>query len=243
MRSGRTTYSISSGQDERADLSKGVGVTNVILQQLASKSSLVTTHPLRTVATGALLGLLLGLILAYLLEHIDDTIKGSDDIEKRMGVSLLGTVPMIAEEAEGDNTVSGGRRTVCARLSARWRRPSARCAQRVFQPVARRPEVHPGHIGRARRRARAWSWPIWRLHRAGRQTRLGRGRRPAPPDVAHRLQSQRQAGPDRSPRAETSARSTGSVPVGETRRHARQAARPHRGTHCPNPAELLERKA
>ncbi|HON09505.1 MAG TPA: polysaccharide biosynthesis tyrosine autokinase [Chitinispirillaceae bacterium] len=45
---------------------------------------------------GAFLGLALGLGLAFLIEFNDTTIKSNDDIERYLGISVLGTIPHIA---------------------------------------------------------------------------------------------------------------------------------------------------
>ncbi len=44
-------------------------------------------------ALGAVLGLFLGLVLAFLLEFLDDRVKGSDELEKLLGLPTLGIVP------------------------------------------------------------------------------------------------------------------------------------------------------
>lgn len=41
------------------------------------------------------LSIILGVILAFLVDYLDRTFKGSDDVESRLGVSLLGLLPLV----------------------------------------------------------------------------------------------------------------------------------------------------
>jgi capsular polysaccharide biosynthesis protein len=43
---------------------------------------------------GALAGLILAVLIIIVLYMLDDTIKGPDDIERYLGISLLGTIPL-----------------------------------------------------------------------------------------------------------------------------------------------------
>ena len=40
------------------------------------------------------ISLILGVLMAFLLEHLDNTFKGSDDVEERLGVPVLGLIPL-----------------------------------------------------------------------------------------------------------------------------------------------------
>lgn len=46
------------------------------------------------VLAGALLGLIVGLLLAYVLEYLDDTLKTSADVERFVGLTTLGAIPL-----------------------------------------------------------------------------------------------------------------------------------------------------
>lgn len=50
------------------------------------------------IAISAVLGLMLGVFLAFLLEYMDHTIKTEEDIEKYLGVSVIGAIPDYAKE-------------------------------------------------------------------------------------------------------------------------------------------------
>ena len=45
---------------------------------------------------GLALGLMLGVLLAFVLEFLDDTLKTPDDIERRLGLTVLGIIPKLA---------------------------------------------------------------------------------------------------------------------------------------------------
>src|SRR5260370_28920610 len=51
------------------------------------------------VTVGLLSGLFLGLALALLREQLDSSIKTPDDIEKKLGVTFLGLLPEVEENA------------------------------------------------------------------------------------------------------------------------------------------------
>jgi succinoglycan biosynthesis transport protein ExoP len=48
-----------------------------------------------SILIGLLIGLILGIALAFLLEYIDQSVKNPTDIEKGLGIPLLGIVPLI----------------------------------------------------------------------------------------------------------------------------------------------------
>ncbi len=50
------------------------------------------------IAISAVLGVMLGVFLAFMLEYLDHTIKTEEDIEKYLGVSVIGTIPDYAKE-------------------------------------------------------------------------------------------------------------------------------------------------
>ena len=96
-------FSVIVDKMKEADLSKDVGFTNVSLIERASvPKAPESRRALRIIGLGAFLGLFLGLGLAHVLERLDDTIKAPDDLEKRLGLGLLGTIPMIPDDPEGD---------------------------------------------------------------------------------------------------------------------------------------------
>ena len=47
------------------------------------------------IALAALGSLILSMLMAFLYEQMDDTVKGTSDIEKTLGLKLLGILPLI----------------------------------------------------------------------------------------------------------------------------------------------------
>lgn len=71
-----------------------IDVDNVQVIDLAQ----IPTSPIKpdkktNIAIGFLLGLMLSLGLVFLLEYLDNTIKTTDDVEKYLGLAVIGTVP------------------------------------------------------------------------------------------------------------------------------------------------------
>ncbi len=57
--------------------------------------------PVRNAVMGVVLGLLFGVGLAFLVEHLDDSIKGKEDLERAVhGVGVLGLIPLVGDWKE-----------------------------------------------------------------------------------------------------------------------------------------------
>ena len=80
----------------------GVGMNNISVVDKAQ----VPIFPFKPdlakgVTTGMAIGLLVGLLVAWLLEHLDDSIRFADDVERETGAAVLGVVPKLkVTEAE-----------------------------------------------------------------------------------------------------------------------------------------------
>ncbi|MFD1020162.1 YveK family protein [Thalassobacillus hwangdonensis] len=70
-------------------LSEAVAVTN---------PSPVNPKPLLNMAIAAVLGLMIGVGIAFLLEYLDTSIKTEDDLEKQLGIPVMGIVTHIGED-------------------------------------------------------------------------------------------------------------------------------------------------
>ncbi|MCL4759266.1 MAG: polysaccharide biosynthesis tyrosine autokinase [Rhodocyclaceae bacterium] len=80
----------------------GVGINNVSVVDRAE----VPVHPHKpnktlNVLIAAVVGLFGGIGLAFLFEHLDDTVKGGEDLERLMGLPVLGVVPLVRSEGGG----------------------------------------------------------------------------------------------------------------------------------------------
>lgn len=58
----------------------------------------VAPKPLLNIAIAIVLGGMIGVGLAFLLEYMDNTVKTEEDIENKLGLPVLGTIPHIDEE-------------------------------------------------------------------------------------------------------------------------------------------------
>jgi succinoglycan biosynthesis transport protein ExoP len=62
---------------------------------------------LLAMALSCVLGPMLGVGLAFFLQYLDTTIKTRDEVERAMGLPVLGYVPALREEANGDGRLEG----------------------------------------------------------------------------------------------------------------------------------------
>lgn len=80
-----------------------MNVDNVsILSQaeVGENPSPIKPRPLLNVAIAIVVGLMTGVGIAFLLEYLDNTIKNEQDIEKVLGLPVLGTITVIDPEKE-----------------------------------------------------------------------------------------------------------------------------------------------
>lgn len=68
----------------------------------------------RNIAIGGLLGILIAATVVIILYLMDDTVKDSDDVEKHLGLSTLGLIPMEAgtDNRSGKKFRLGGRKNI-----------------------------------------------------------------------------------------------------------------------------------
>lgn len=57
----------------------------------------ISPRPKLNMAIAGILGLMVGVFLSFLLEYLDNTIKTPDDVEKYLGLSVIGTIPMVSK--------------------------------------------------------------------------------------------------------------------------------------------------
>ncbi|MFB4167247.1 YveK family protein [Virgibacillus sp. JSM 102003] len=66
--------------------------------ELTANPEQVSPKPLLNIAIAIVLGAMVGIGIAFLLEYLDNTIKTEDDVEKRMGVPVLGVVTHVSDD-------------------------------------------------------------------------------------------------------------------------------------------------
>ncbi|MDZ4811288.1 MAG: polysaccharide biosynthesis tyrosine autokinase [Pseudomonadota bacterium] len=73
----------------------GVSTNNISIVDRAIPGSKFKPSVKGNLVIGALIGLLLGILLALAFEYLDDTLKAPEDIERHLGVPVLGVIPML----------------------------------------------------------------------------------------------------------------------------------------------------
>jgi capsular polysaccharide biosynthesis protein len=87
-------------------------IMNVDNVSILSKAEVAETpHPIKprpalNMAIALVVGLMAGVGLAFLLEYLDNTIKSEQDIEKLLGLPVLGAITVITPEAEQKGAVA-----------------------------------------------------------------------------------------------------------------------------------------
>ncbi|MGP1909964.1 YveK family protein [Metabacillus sp. JX24] len=88
------------------DIAQIMSVNNVSIlskADLGTDPSPIQPKPLMNIAIAMVIGLMAGVGLAFLLEFLDNTIKTEDDIEKHLGLPVLGAITRIDMEQEIKN--------------------------------------------------------------------------------------------------------------------------------------------
>lgn len=97
----QSVYDGLMGRIKEAGIVSDVGSNNVTIFDLASVPSKPFKPDLKANLTKAVLvGLFLGLVLILLLEHLDDSVKSQEDVE-RLDLTLLGLIPFIGPPRKG----------------------------------------------------------------------------------------------------------------------------------------------
>ncbi len=73
-----------------------------ILEKAALPAVPIGPNKLATILLAATIGLALAAAAAYLLEYLDDTMKNPEDVQKALGLTTLGAVPVIKTAADGE---------------------------------------------------------------------------------------------------------------------------------------------
>ncbi len=73
----------------------GIGTNNVSIVDRAQMGGQFKPDLMRNLMLATMVGLLLGCLLALGFEYLDDSLKGPQDIEKQLGLSILGVIPKL----------------------------------------------------------------------------------------------------------------------------------------------------
>lgn len=73
-----------------------------IIQRGYTDGEPVSPNILKNTVLGALVGAFLAILLVVVTYLLNDTIMNTDDVERKLGLNLLGTLPLEEEEDDGD---------------------------------------------------------------------------------------------------------------------------------------------
>lgn len=91
----------------------GVGANNIsVVDRAMPADAPFTPNTWLNLLLGLLAGLLLGGLLAFLLEQLDESIIAPHDLEKKLGVPLLGSIPRVADNVDVLATLEDGKSPV-----------------------------------------------------------------------------------------------------------------------------------
>lgn len=84
-------------QKDIPDIMNVDNVTILTKAEVGEKQSPVKPKPLLNIAIAMVVGLMIGVGISFLLEFLDNTIKTEQDVEKVLGVPVLGSIAKIGE--------------------------------------------------------------------------------------------------------------------------------------------------
>lgn len=91
-------------QDKIVDIMNVENVSILAEAELATNPSPVAPNPKLNIAIAIVLGAMIGVGIAFLLEYMDNTVTTEDDIEKKIGLPVLGVISHINDsDVRGDH--------------------------------------------------------------------------------------------------------------------------------------------
>lgn len=94
----RTLYDGLLQRYKEVGIAGGVGTNNVsIVDKAEAPRAPFTPRTMLNLLLGLLAGSLLGGLLAFLIEQLDESIVAPHDLEQKLGIPLLGSVPIVGE--------------------------------------------------------------------------------------------------------------------------------------------------
>jgi capsular exopolysaccharide synthesis family protein len=99
----RQIYEKFQNQFKETDATGGVQSANARIVELArAPSTPFKPNKRRSLTVAFIVGLILSLGLAFLLEHLDNTLKSAEDVERRLSVPVLGLLPKLKVSGEDE---------------------------------------------------------------------------------------------------------------------------------------------
>ncbi len=100
----RTLYEGLLQRYKEIGVAGGVGLNNIaIVDRAEAPREPFKPRLALNLLIAAFLGLFGGVAFAFLFEHLDDTIKHGEDVERQLGLPLLGVIPFLRETTSGTN--------------------------------------------------------------------------------------------------------------------------------------------
>ncbi|MDG1480323.1 MAG: polysaccharide biosynthesis tyrosine autokinase [Myxococcota bacterium] len=126
------------------DLSKLVQANNVqVIDAAVPGDKPVRPNMPVNIAMALFMGLLGGAALSFLAEYLDSTVKSRDDLERIVGIPMLGYVPLI-DPAEMEALTSNRDRSIF--VNARPRSAVAECLRSIRTNIMFRTQQRAGHL-------------------------------------------------------------------------------------------------
>ena len=79
-----------------------------IIQRGYADGEPVSPNIAQNIVLGALVGAFLAIAVVVITYLLNDTIMSADDVERKLGMNLLGTLPLEEEEDDGNKSSSRG---------------------------------------------------------------------------------------------------------------------------------------
>jgi capsular polysaccharide biosynthesis protein len=90
-------------KEEISDIMNVNNVSILAKADVTENPSPIKPRPLLNVAIAMIVGLMASFGLAFLLEYFDNTIKNEQDVEKILGLPILGVIAMIDDQKMEDS--------------------------------------------------------------------------------------------------------------------------------------------
>ncbi len=103
----RTLYEGLLQRYKEIGVAGGVGLNNIAVVDRAEvpRDPFKPKLPLNLLLAG-FLGIFGGVAFAFLFEHLDDTIKHGEDVERQLGLALLGVIPFLKSTTAGNGALA-----------------------------------------------------------------------------------------------------------------------------------------
>ncbi|WP_067729049.1 YveK family protein [Oceanobacillus damuensis] len=89
---------VSTFETKIPDIMNVDNVSILTEAQLSPNLTPVAPNPILNIAIAIVLGAMFGVGIAFLLEYLDNTVTTEEDVEKKLGLPVLGVISLVSEE-------------------------------------------------------------------------------------------------------------------------------------------------